>query len=298
MNSISAFDDEAIVNLIQSEVGFSGEIKAHHRLIAAGYDVWPSPYYEDQETSKEREIDLIWTGRSKNIRSKERRLTEVSFICDVKTSSAPTIIFCSEPTVWDSGNACVPFFFQQLSENEPTETKCAAYENTVFAGAFSHPRVGRMPVKLLSSVERSTKNRVETNFYRESMFSTVKGALHFWEEQQRSDILAFQKLKEHVKLFVPVVLIDGPLKEFYYDSDQPHLKDVSFRLVRFDAVIQKKPPFHEVLNGKTRSYAVLFCQIDKVVEMTKQCERWISQRSFQLWLTAISQGHNFWQRIV
>ncbi|NKE45900.1 hypothetical protein HB662_14000 [Roseomonas frigidaquae] len=283
-----ALSNADLARLLSGEVGFSGEIRCHQRLLSAGYDVHPSPFYTDDETKKQREIDFATFTQCHFRRGRHLVEAEFYLVADVKTSTAPAIVFLSQKTIWDTAGATTPFFAQR---NLGGDAEHYSYHNTFLGGSVFGDLIGRSVVKHLSRSERDTKNQFSANFFREAMYSAVKAAIAEWQEQRSIEHWP-QKGNAVAKFFVPLIVIDGPLKSCIARENKIEVQDIPYCTMRFDAEIETHKTYNK---GRHSSFLVAVCQIDHIIEFMNIFDALLDARSFRNWISTILSGKGDWQ---
>ena len=233
-NSVTAngMTPAEILQLLRGETGFSAELKAFDVVLQAGFVADSNVYYRDRTENKVREADIFARLEQKCVLADSNSAAaSLILVCDVKSTSAPTVILSSPP----AGPERQATFFSELyySDHETLEAKAYPGRRWKLHEKTS-ARIGRVLLKVLSSSERKDKNRVNEDWYRGYLFSII-GATEYFVSAFGSDLemeFLFSEKPFHLVQAMPMLIIDGPLFELSYRDGVEHFAEVQNRIVR------------------------------------------------------------------
>ena len=267
-------DHAEILRLLKSETGFSAELKALEKLLALNVATDASVYYRDPDTDIAREIDLVCTFEQK-LTSEHSTCASARMllVCDVKSSITPTVVFSSPPSQPEKSARFYSKVFWVDSEIDLHEA-----DRRDFGSIEKFPRVGRVVVQVNTHTSKQDKNRINSDAFKEATFSSAKASKYFLD-QQRDDIfyyLLFERNPVCEVFSAPVVIINGPLYEYYFDKDGEHLSEIGIIPVRHSLATSGKEKNQEL---SVDNRMVIFCAIDSIPSLVSSSRKWLKDHS-------------------
>ncbi len=208
-NNSNTIPDSEILRILKSESGFSAELKALEQFLLHGTATDAGVYYLDPNSGKAREIDLV--GLTQVLVKSERTsyaCIKLIFVCDVKSSVAPTIVFSSLPSQPDK----TAKFFSKVFWADESFGVASQYTSD-FGSIQDNARVGRAVVQVSTHSNKQDKNRVTNEPYKEAIYSSLKASKYFIDRQSDELMVGFLFDDKPIckVLSLPIVIIDGPL---------------------------------------------------------------------------------------
>lgn len=197
---------ERIIELAASS-GFDSELRVAAAARKAGMRVSESVYYIDKDEGKGRELDLLAHMVSLEYDKEPTVACAIHLCIEVKKTREPFIFFTSERGIVERGEG---FAMMHWLHNVDGNLISAEDIDGRRPGARV-PRLARSYVGAKGSGAQQIQSGV---------LSAVKAALHFsgrcrehWDEESRN-----------IDIFVPILVVDGPIAECHLDKDTGELR--------------------------------------------------------------------------
>jgi hypothetical protein len=195
------------------QTGFVTELLVGKKLIKAGWRVSHGASYFDVDTGKSRELDIIATRVKKD--------EELDFylvfqlVTQVKSSKRPWVIFTSPITDRDRGwliAHCIENFLPHTHLPFPEVGQGIMRENisrsgTAFHEAFKAPSETSQIFEAVVSACKATSYQTDS-FARETE----------WADPTAEDLPFYPHGMKFLRIFIPLVVIDGLLFEAFLDD--------------------------------------------------------------------------------
>lgn len=197
---------EKIIQLAQKS-GFDAELRAASIARKAGFSVRQSIYFNDKDEGKGRELDLQATTVAHNTHTDPKIWCSVELSIEVKKTQEPFIFFTSVRETVERGEGYAMIRFTHNVDNK-----------VLPVGRLDSRKPLSRPVRLARTYV-GAKNGGQSQIF-SGVISAVKAALHSQETCEE----VYNDTSRDIVLFVPMMVVDGPICEVYLDEDSGELK--------------------------------------------------------------------------
>lgn len=232
------------------KAGFDSELKAASILAEAGWKANQSVYFIDKDENKGRELDaaayrVFFDG------SRKPEISCIINLCiEVKKTSDPFIFYSSEPSRFEGVSGYGLFHWQRNVTHD-----VLSYQDIERYKPFANPkRVAR---------SYSGFKDGKTNHIQSGVISAFKAAVH---EQENCDE-RYSTVSRDISFFIPIMVVDGPLYECFFESGNPTLKAEEVEEILF---IQN---YHSVGYGRLKN-GVYVVSLNRFREKVDEFTRW------------------------
>ncbi len=270
------------------ETGFVIELKALSEFIDRKWDVSGNQIYEDLDSGKSREIDII---AEKSIGSSERHfnfIIRINLIIEIKKASHPWVIFTTknkesmndhlgwEIIHWGANNEESKMKFKEdIYINLPILSSSFLKEEKYFN---LERRFGR------TFYEACKKSQHESKIYT-ALLSACKATWHEFMKYNHSNKLKKkvfdEKLPVNLDILIPVVIVEGKLFEFYLGKNlEKVLNEVDYVPIHFKYSSSK----YKSLSGFDIDFYPIILKYDYLDVFIEDVENWLNslkQRAIQ-----------------
>lgn len=207
--------EEQKVRKFLAKHGYPLEMQVASRLQAAGYGIAHSEFYVDLETRKSREIDLV--GQKNVMAASGRIQLSLQLVIECKFSRGhPWIVFseqgtcCQKPLHIEAGT-------EKLGRN--LLSNLTRVSDLPERGFFRGPSAGGYSATTVRDKQRNGKDAQNKNTtdWAYSALMTVTQAVQQVQAPGTIGTL-FTALGEHIRIRVPVIIIDGSLFQARLDT--------------------------------------------------------------------------------
>ncbi|WP_235530510.1 hypothetical protein, partial [Sphingomonas sp. Leaf62] len=191
---------EKIVDAARA-AGFETELRVAGIAEAVGWRVSQNVYFVDKDERKGRELDLLLYRKSTSSRVKPEVTCMVTLCVEVKKTADPFIFYTSRKGYPDGSSGYGIFHWRNKVDHtilsmDDIERKRPLAESIRLARSYSSYRNG------------------QTQHIQAGVISAFKAAIH--ERDNCSEV--YSDSSGDICFFVPMVVVDGPLYECYYNS--------------------------------------------------------------------------------
>lgn len=198
---------EAIIKLAE-QTGFDSELRAASVARQAGFSVRQSVYYYDKDESKGRELDLQVVTIAIELSGEPKVWCSIELSAEIKKTKEPFIFFTSERERVERGEgyAIIRFLHNidahkflpraELDRNKPLRKPARIARSYVGAKSLGGQQI------------------------QSGVLSAVKAALHAHAECEEIQ----NETSRDIVIFVPMLVVDGPLCECYLDEKTNELR--------------------------------------------------------------------------
>ena len=260
---------DELLELVQRESGFSSELKAFSSFLEQGIPADANVFYRDNREGKTREIDIVGVLDGKHkVGANQDADIRVLLVCEVKGTTAPTIIMSAPPSKSER-DAELFSVFHFYVDGEVKRRRGERWRLNMKA-----PRAGRLLLKVLSKTERSGKLRVDEDWYRGFLYG-VLSATSFFVRREMENIeidFLFSDIKYSLVLGLPILIIDGPVFEFFYKDRKGCLHPVEYQVVRVSVPRDKvDTPGAKLVDQRL----VMVCSVNGLPKLLTSLKAWM-----------------------
>lgn len=238
-------EKEEILRIMKMGSGYHAEIAALDVLRKHGLDCDISEYYVDKDSEKPREIDIL-AKLSRIFGSKDGNIIEVTFICDVVSSSAPIVILSSGPSISEK---LIRWDYSALMNDDPEVADVidvTSYMGHAFAEKLefgeTKSRIGRYALKILDKQDRIDKNKINESWFRDPSLSVLKASGFFSASIVKSlDFrMSIEDMRHGLSIRIPMIILDAPLFEHFYENGEEKIENIEWAVVKVSVPYERK----------------------------------------------------------
>jgi hypothetical protein len=197
--------DESKIIEAAAKAGFDSELKVAAIASGRSWSTQQNLYYIDKDEKKGRELDFE-IYRILNADGTPHLSSQVFLCVEVKKTAEPFIFFSNEPQTFEPGSA-----FGLLHWKQNLSGKILSYKDVERFRPFAKPkRIARSYIAFKDGKSQQIKSGV---------LSAVKAAKNFAEECNE----AWDDKSWDICFFIPMVVVDGPLYECFFESGSDKL---------------------------------------------------------------------------
>ena len=186
--------------------GFDSELKVSSNLISSGWSASQSVYYIDKDEQKGRELDIL-AHRGFSALNLSPEITLRLYLCiEVKKSDEPEIFFSNAPARIESLGAYALLHWKKRVNPSLLPWKSIEKKRPL----VNEKRCARSYMSFKTQGTQKLKGGI---------LSAFKAAIHWKDDCDER----YSKDSHDICFFIPLVVIDGPVAECFFNEDNGEL---------------------------------------------------------------------------